>query len=47
MLKYFFALFLVLLFAATGFFTFSYFATEEYGGTGMLYSVTPYISIVK
>ncbi|WP_167332925.1 hypothetical protein [Bacillus gaemokensis] len=47
MLKYFFALFLVLLFAVTGFFTFSYFATEEYGGTGMLYSVNPYISIAN
>ncbi|PEY32442.1 hypothetical protein CN354_21110 [Bacillus cereus] len=47
MLKYFFALFLVLLFVVTGFFTFSYFATEEYGGTGVLYSVNPYISVVN
>ncbi|MEN1938588.1 hypothetical protein AAIE21_24345 [Paenibacillus sp. 102] len=47
MLKYLFALFLVLLFAVTGFFTFSYFATEEYGGTGMLYSVNPCISVAS
>ncbi|KFN02404.1 hypothetical protein [Bacillus clarus] len=43
MLKYFFALFLVIIFAVTGFLTFSYFATEEYSGTGMLYTALPYI----
>ncbi|WP_459503500.1 hypothetical protein [Bacillus sp. C1] len=47
MLKYFFGFFLVLLFAVTGFFTFSYFATDEYDGTGMLYTVTPYISVAN
>ncbi|PFK33806.1 hypothetical protein COI93_18040 [Bacillus cereus] len=47
MLKYFFAFFLVLLFAVTGFFTFSYFATGEYDGTGMLYSINPYILVAS
>ncbi|MDM5157004.1 hypothetical protein QUF88_25190 [Bacillus sp. DX1.1] len=44
MLKTIFTFFLLLLISITGFFTFSYFATAEYGGTGMLYSVNPYIS---
>ncbi|EMA6344778.1 hypothetical protein ACO11K_001867 [Bacillus cytotoxicus] len=39
MVKYFFALFLIVIFVVTGFFTFSYFATEEYSGTGILYSI--------
>ncbi|PDX97651.1 hypothetical protein COM13_13795 [Bacillus pseudomycoides] len=47
MLKYFFAIFLVIIFMVTGFCTFSYFATEEYGGTGVLYSVNPHISVAN
>ncbi|AJH20837.1 hypothetical protein CN941_14875 [Bacillus cereus] len=44
MLKFFFALFLIIIFSFTGFFTFSYFATGEYGGTGIIYTFMPYLS---
>ncbi|WP_197287937.1 hypothetical protein [Bacillus cereus] len=35
MLKFIFALFLIVIFTVTGFFTFSYFATGEYDGAGI------------
>ncbi|CAM3990580.1 hypothetical protein COJ48_20105 [Bacillus cereus] len=44
MLKFFFALFLMIIFSFTGFFTFSYFATEEYGGTGIIYTAISFLS---
>lgn len=44
MLKFLFALFLIALFTVTGFFTFSYFATGEYGGTGIMYTAIPFLS---
>ncbi|MDM5190519.1 hypothetical protein QUF99_25190 [Bacillus sp. DX4.1] len=46
MLKIIFAFFLLLLISATGFFTFSYFVTEEYDGQGMLYTQIPYVAAV-
>ncbi|WP_280115267.1 hypothetical protein [Bacillus luti] len=44
MLKFILALFLIIIFSFTGFFTFSYFATGEYGGTGIIYTATPFLS---
>lgn len=44
MLKFIFALFLIVIFTFTGFFTFSYFATGEYGGTGIMYTAIPFLS---
>ena len=47
MLKFIFALFLIVIFTFTGFFTFSYFATGEYGGTGVIYTAIPFLSLRK
>ncbi|MEH7460541.1 hypothetical protein V7166_00190 [Bacillus thuringiensis] len=47
MLKTIGAFFLIMLIFVTGFLTFSYFATEEYGGHGILYTTFYSISAVK
>ena len=47
MLKFIFALFLIVIFTFTGFFTFSYFATGEYDGAGIIYTTIPFLSDVK
>ncbi|KGZ54936.1 hypothetical protein [Bacillus anthracis] len=44
MLKFIFALFLIVIFSFTGFFTFSYFATGEYDGTGIIYTAISFLS---
>lgn len=44
MLKFIFALLLIVIFSFTGFFTFSYFATGEYGGKGIIYTAIPFLS---
>ncbi|PFJ04359.1 hypothetical protein COD67_23395 [Bacillus cereus] len=44
MLKFLFTLFLIVIFSFTGFFTFSYFATGEYGGRRILYTAIPFLS---
>ncbi|PFS07649.1 hypothetical protein COK60_05450 [Bacillus thuringiensis] len=36
--------FLIVIFTVTGFFTFSYFATGEYDGAGIIYTTVPFLS---